>query len=626
MCGIAGLVDLRGREVRKEAIKSMTDAIKHRGPDGEGQWVHENVGIGHRRLAIIDLSDAASQPMISRDGRYVLTYNGEIYNYKEIRKELEEFGIKFYSQSDSEVLMNAIVFWKEKALVKFNGMFAFAIYDKIKRELFLGRDRYGIKPLYYSMQDGYFSFGSEQKAIKSRHGFDSKLDKEALLEYMTFQNIFTDKTLESDIKLLQAGHFIQINTTATTLKITPVQYWDYNFSEPQNPYTEEEYAEELDRLFQQAVKRMLVSDVEIGSYLSGGMDSGSITAIASGENSNLKTFTVGFDLSSASGMELGFDERVKAEAMSAQFKTEHYETVLKAGDMERSIDSLVWHLEEPRVGQSYPNFYAAKLASKWVKVVLSGSGGDELFGGYPWRYYPGANSRNFDEFIDGYYLYWQRLVDNNNLQKMFAPIKNEVTHVWTRDIFEKVFQNHTNELKKPADFVNHSLYFEAKTFLHSLFVVEDKLSMAFGLETRVPFMDNDLVDFAMRLPVNMKIRQLKPSLRINENVLGNKKSLYYKETNDGKYLLRKAMEKHISTTVTGRTKQGFSSPDASWFRSESIDFVRDLVSNPSNRLFEYLDYSTVNDLVSEHLIGTQNRRLLIWSLLHLNSYFDGSSS
>jgi asparagine synthase (glutamine-hydrolysing) len=619
MCGIAGLVDLNGREVRKETIKAMTDAIKHRGPDGEGQWVNENVGIGHRRLAIIDLSDAASQPMQSNDKRYVLSYNGEIYNYKEIRKELEGLGHQFYSQSDSEVLLISLIQWREKALIKFNGMFAFAFFDKLKGELLLARDRYGIKPLYYSLQDSYFSFGSEQKAIKSRANYKSNLDKEALLEYMTFQNIFTDKTLETDIKLLQAGHYILLSTNNHS-QITPIQYWDYHFSEPEKPKSEEEYIEELARLFQQAVKRTLISDVEIGSYLSGGMDSGSITAIAARENPSFKTFTVGFDLSSASGIELGFDERSKAEAMSAMFKTEHYEIILKAGDMEKSLSSLVWHLEEPRVGQSYPNFYAAKLASKWVKVVLSGAGGDELFGGYPWRYYQSSGSNSFEEYIDGYYFYWQRLVDNKSLKKMFSPVAAEISHVWSRDIFENVFKNHQNTLSRPEDYVNHSLYFEAKTFLHGLFFVEDKLSMAHGLETRVPFMDNDLVDFASRLPVNLKVRNLARNERINENTQENKKNLYHSITSDGKYLLRKTMENYVSDDIANGAKKGFSSPDASWFRGDSIEFVKKSLCLPKNPLYELLDYREVQQKLQLHFDGKENKRLLIWSLLYLSTY------
>ena len=619
MCGIAGLVDLRGREVRKQTIKVMTDAIKHRGPDGEGQWVHRNVGLGHRRLAIIDLTDAASQPMISKDGRFVLTYNGEIYNYKELRSELEKLGVRFYSQSDSEVLLNALIFWKEKALTKFNGMFAFALYDKEKGEVFLGRDRFGIKPLYYSMQDGYFSFGSEQKAITSRENFVSNLDLEALLEYMTFQNLFTDKTLQTGIKLLQPGHYIIVDTTKN-LQTNPVQYWDFHFSNAVQTQSEDEYVEELDRLFQQAVKRTLVSDVEIGSYLSGGMDSGSIAAIATLNNPNLKTFTVGFDLSTASGIELGFDERLQARAMSNRFQTEHHEVVLKSGDMEKSLKGLVWHLEEPRVGQSYPNFHAAELASGRVKVVLSGAGGDELFGGYPWRYYHGANSTSFSNYVDQYYLYWQRLVDNKSLTKMFEPIKSEVSQVWTRDIFESVFKHHDQTLSQPEDFVNHSLYFEAKTFLHGLFVVEDKLSMAHGLETRVPFMDNDLVDFASRVPVNLKVRNLKNQNRIDENIQGDKKNLYFSETSDGKYLLRKAMQKYVTKSVTDGAKKGFSSPDASWFRGESIEFVKRTLCIKSNPLYDLLDYNEVQNKLSLHFEGKENKRLLIWSLIYLSTY------
>jgi asparagine synthase (glutamine-hydrolysing) len=619
MCGIAGLIDLKGGEVRKETIKAMTDAIKHRGPDGEGQWVHENVGIGHRRLAIIDLSEAAAQPMLSADNRYALSYNGEIYNYKELRFELANLGVKFQSESDSEVLLHSLIHWKEKALIKFNGMFAFAFYDSQKGNLLLARDRYGIKPLYYSLQDSYFSFGSEQKAITSRNRFKSSLDKEALLEYMTFQNIFTDRTLQSDIKLLQAGHFLQVKTKET-LSIKPIQYWDYHFSEPETPSSEQEYMEELDRLFVRAVKRNLSSDVEIGSYLSGGMDSGSITAIAARENINLKTFTVGFDLSSASGIELGFDERLKAEAMSALFKTEHYEIVLKAGDMEKSLEDLVWHLEEPRIGQSYPNLFAAKLASKWVKVVLSGAGGDELFGGYPWRYYQSAGSNSFQDYVDSYYLYWQRLVDNKSLLNIFSPIAQDVSEVWTRDIFENVFKSHANDLKRTEDYVNHSLYFEAKTFLHSLFVVEDKLSMAYGLETRVPFMDNDLVDFAMKLPVSLKVRNLGPQIKINENMQGNKKHNYFLETNDGKYLLRKTMEKYTGLDVSERAKQGFSPPDASWFRGESIAFIKQTLGSKTAPLYSVLDYKSIQDKLSLHYDGIENKRLFIWSLLSINEY------
>jgi asparagine synthase (glutamine-hydrolysing) len=616
MCGIAGLINLDGAPVSPVVLQRMTDAIAHRGPDGEGHWIEGNVGLGHRRLAIIDLSPAGHQPMISADHRHVLSYNGEIYNYRELRAELEAAGYWFRSRTDTEVVLYALAHWGHEALLRFNGMFALALWDRKEKKLLLARDRYGVKPLYYTRQGDTFAFGSEQKVIFAIPGFRRQLDKAALLEYFTFQNIFTDRTLLEDIKLLPAGFFARLDLAAAA-NLSLTRYWDYRFREPERVRDKREYVEELDRLFHQAVSRQLISDVELGAYLSGGMDSGSITAVAAQSLPNLKTFTCGFDLSSASGIELGFDERVKAEAMSARFKTEHYEMVLKAGDMERCMPALAWHLEEPRVGQSYPNYYAAKLAGRFVKVVLSGAGGDELFAGYPWRYYRAVNSQNFEHYIDQYYGFWQRLIPNSVLSKVFAPIWSDVRHVWTRDIFRDVFATHDNALDRPEDYINHSLYFEAKTFLHGLFVVEDKLCMAHGLEARVPFMDNDLVDFAMACPVSLKLNNLENVFRINENEPGNKFAKYFEKTNDGKQLLRDVMSRLIPDEVVKAVKQGFSSPDASWFKGESIDFVRRTLLEGKPRIYDVLDRGAVTDLIGEHLRGEQNRRLLIWSLLNV---------
>ena len=442
MCGITGLIYLDNNPVSLSVLEGMTGAIAHRGPDAEGHWIEDNVGLGHRRLSVIDLSVAGYQPMVSADHRFWLSYNGEVYNYRELRVELEAKGYWFRSQTDSEVVLNALSEWGPQALDKFNGMFALALWDRKERTLFLARDRYGVKPLYFSQQGNTFAFGSEQKAILSMPDFKRKIDKPALLEYFTFQNIFTERTLTEDIKLLPAGHYAILDLKNNNPSIRLTQYWDYKFCEPTENIDDQEYDEELDRLFQQAVSRQLVSDVELGSYLSGGMDSGSITAIAAKSFPYLKTFTCGFDLSSASGIELSFDERVKAESMSYYFKTEHYEMVLKAGDMERALPKLAWHMEEPRVGQSYPNFYTAQLAGKFVKVVLSGAGGDELFGGYPWRYYRAVGSDNFEHYIDKYYLYWQRLLDNDTIKRVFPKIWKDAGQVSARDIFKNVFRHH----------------------------------------------------------------------------------------------------------------------------------------------------------------------------------------
>lgn len=665
MCGICGVVCFGERSLNINYIKSMCDVIAHRGPDDAGYFVaktlqpnkkysdyyafftddtfqhinpmlptidskyglHElnsyqwNIFLGHRRLAILDVTSAGHQPMSDLSKSLWITYNGEIYNFKDIRKELSQLGYQFRTQTDTEVILCAYQEWGIDAIHKLNGMFAFALWDKVNNLFWLVRDRYGIKPLYYTqLANGTLVFGSEVKALLEYKEYQNAIDYEALLEYFTFQNLFTDKTLYKDIKILPAGHYIKINLNSEMPAVKPIQYWDFHFSKPDTVKDEQAYTEELDRLINQAVVRQLVSDVEIGSYLSGGMDSGSITAIAAQHIPYLKTFTVGFDLHSVSGLELSFDEREKAEHMSYLFKTEHYQMVLKAGDMERCMPDFAWHLEEPRVGQSYPNYYASKLASKFVKVVLAGTGGDELFGGYPWRYYRAVMNDDFDHYIDKYYLFWQRLVDNAQLKKIFAPIWDQVSHVWTRDIFRNVFHKHADRLTEPEDYVNHSLYFEAKTFLHGLLVVEDKLSMAHSLETRVPFLDNDLVDFAMKVPVNLKLGNLQNVIRINENEAGDKGRKYFEKTSDGKLILRKALAKYIPTSITTGIKQGFSSPDESWFKGDSIQYIQNKLMQKDKPMYQFLDFSAIESILQKHMQAIENKRLFIWSLINFEEW------
>ncbi|MGB4101375.1 MAG: asparagine synthase (glutamine-hydrolyzing) [Alphaproteobacteria bacterium] len=620
MCGIAGFIHRDNRPADPVILRQMTDTIAHRGPDGEGQWCEGAVGLGHRRLAILDLTAAAQQPMISTDQRYVLVYNGEIYNFAALRSALQAEGYQFRSRSDTEVVLGALAAWGVAALSRFNGMFAFALWDRTAQRLLLARDRYGIKPLYYALQDGNLAFGSEQKAILAMPGFRRALDPAALLEYFTFQNLFTDRTLLRDVRLLPAGHYAEYDLRAAVPELRLTRYWDFHFREPTRPAADAEYVAELDRLFQQAVTRQLIADVPVGCYLSGGLDSGAIATVAARAQPGLKTFTCGFDLSSASGIELAYDERAAAAALAARLGTDHTAIMLRAGDMERVMPRLAWHLEEPRVGQSYPNFYAAELARRSVKVVLSGGGGDELFGGYPWRYYRAAVCDNFADYIEKYYNFWQRLIPNNAIQKVFAPIWPEMRDIWTRDIFRAVFSNHDNMLERPEDYINHSLYFEAKTFLHGLLVVEDKLSMAHGLEARLPFLDNDLVDFAMQCPVRLKLNNLQESVRINENHVLEKKAQSFHKTNDGKKILRDVMRGYIPADIADAEKQGFSGPDGSWFKGESMDYVRRMLLTGAPRIYEFIDPDAVRTLVEEHMNGQKNRRLLIWSLLSFEHF------
>lgn len=621
MCGITGYVDFTGRPASTRVVQAMADMIRHRGPDDEGVYVEGALALGHRRLSIIDLSTAASQPMASPDGRYVIVYNGEIYNFKELRIELQSKGVRFNSHSDTEVLLRGFEMWNEAILSRLNGIFAFAIWDNRERKLLLARDRYGVKPLYVAEFGQTLAFGSEIKAFLAHPDFSANINQEALVEYFTFQNFFTQQSLFKNVRSLPAGHYQWVEVDGRGA-IPSQQYWDYTFQEPDTPGSEEEYIEELDRLFQQAVRRQLMSDVEIGTYLSGGMDSGSIAAVASRDLGAIKSFTVGFDMHSAAGLELAFDERERAEFLSYKFGTEHYEMVLKAGDMERSMRRLTWHIDEPRVGQSYPNFFAANLASRFCKVVLAGAGGDELFGGYPWRYYRAVVNDGFSDYVEKYFSYWSRLLSHDDFHQLFSPLASVRDSVDLRAIFRGVFPEGVEKVSGPSDYVNHSLYLEAKTFLHGLLVIEDKVSMAYGLESRVPFLDNDLVDFAMRVPVSMKLGNLGEVVALNENEPGRKTRRFFERTRDGKLLLRSAMKRYVPEQTTLDVKQGFSAPDASWFKGESIEYVKKCLLQRDAAIFSFIDRSTVHRLVNDHLEGRENRRLLIWSLLSIEEWIN----
>jgi asparagine synthase (glutamine-hydrolysing) len=504
--------------------------------------------------------------------------------------------------------------WGEACLDRFNGMFAFAIFDRKQRRLFLARDRFGVKPLYWYFKNGVFVFGSEIKAILEHPQVTANVCYPALNEYFTFQNIFTDLTLFEGVRLLPAGCTLTVKLDGTDEPALK-QYWDYSFASERLDTGAEENAEQLYHLFAQAVTRQLISDVPVGSYLSGGMDSGSITSVAAKHLPRLATFTGGFDLSSASGLELGFDEREAAEMMANLFKTEHYEVVMHAGYMEWVLPKLIWHLEDLRVGQCYPNYYVARLAGKFVKVVLAGAGGDELFGGYPWRYYWALNSTGSDDYFRRYYQFWQRLVPDEDKARLFnGEVRQRVNGHSTFDVFRNAFAGWQLPLRRNDDFINASLYFELKTFLNGLLVVEDKISMAHSLETRVPFLDNDLVDFAGQIPVRQKL--LNPEqMRTNGDALGNKQLGYELKTNMGKAVLRQAMSRLIPDEISNRTKQGFSAPDASWFRGESIDYINRLLRDPKAMIYEFLNPDYVTHVLDEHCSGRVNRRLLIWSIL-----------
>lgn len=615
MCGIVGVFNLNGNSFSIQHLKRMAQTIAHRGPDGEGYYVSENIALAHKRLAILDTSPKGNQPMSSKDGKWVIVFNGCIYNFMELKQELQALGHEFVSTTDTEVIAEGLARYGTSFFERLNGMFAVGAWNTQEKAVYLSRDRFGVKPLYYWFSGTTLVFASEIKAILAHPEYSIDVDLSALNEYFTFQNLFSFQTLFKGIHLLPPANTVKIDSTSSFVKHR--SWWDYDFTSPDEKMTFEEAQAETLRLFQQAVSRQMIADVPVGAYLSGGMDSGSITAIASSLIPRLSTFTCGFDMSEVTGVEANYDERRDAELLASFYKTEHYEQVINAGDLRWSLPKVVYHLEDLRVGMSYPNYYIARLASKFVKVCLQGTGGDELYGGYPWRYYRVFDSINREQFFEQYYAFWQRLVPDNRKNDLFTPdVLKQIDIHAPRTIFERVFL-FNNKLKydTPEDHISNSLYFEIKTFLPGLFIVGDKLSMANGLEERFPFMDNDLVAFAQKIPVRHKLGNLHHEIRrIDENTPQKKKA--YTEYDDGKNVLRKAMSRYIPEKIAKRKKQGFSAPDESWYRGENADYVKELLLSKKLACSEFIQPAYINEIITEHIEKKINHRLLIWSFMN----------
>ncbi|MEO6681652.1 MAG: asparagine synthase (glutamine-hydrolyzing), partial [Ginsengibacter sp.] len=401
MCGITGIYNFNKQPIAHQTIKGMTEAIAHRGPDGEGIYTDEYVALGHRRLAILDISSKGAQPMASHNGDWVVIFNGCIYNFESLKLELQSRGHEFVSTNDTEVIAEGLAAYGPTFFERMDGMFAIAAWHKSSKTLWLSRDRFGTKPLYYWHDGNTLLFSSEIKAFMQHPAFKVEVNLEALNEYFTFQNIFTYQTLFKGVIMLPPANTIKINEETGT-DFRHHSWWDHDFSQPDEKMTAEDAKSETKRLLSNAVARQMVADVPVGSYLSGGMDSGSLSVLASKHVPRLYTFTAGFEMSEVQGHEAGFDERIDAELTANFIKSEHYEQVLNAGDIRWSLPRVVWHLEDLRVGMSYPNYYISRLASKFVKVCLQGTGGDELYGGYPWRYYRVFQSLDKKEFFNNY--------------------------------------------------------------------------------------------------------------------------------------------------------------------------------------------------------------------------------
>ncbi|MGQ9628948.1 MAG: asparagine synthase (glutamine-hydrolyzing) [bacterium] len=579
MCGICGVFNFDpDRGVDPNLLRRMTAVLHHRGPDDEGYYINGNIGLGHKRLSIIDLS-GGHQPMSNEDDTVWIAYNGELYNYLELKDVLIKRGHRFKTRSDTEVIIHAYEEWGEGCVERFNGMFAFAVWDDGVKKLFIARDHLGIKPLYYARIGERLLFASEIKSILQDPTVPRVVDREAVAEYFTFQNLLDDKTFFDSIKILPAGHILSCSGEGLRIQ----RYWDIEFVEDEDG-PEEMYIEGFLEIFEDSVRRqMLTSDVPVATYSSGGMDSGSITLIASKVvGGRVKSFTCGFEEDEE------YDERRYADIIAAEAGTEHHDFTPKVEEFVEIFPDLVWHLDEPRVGSSYPPYFVARLASQHVKVILAGQGGDELFAGYP-RHLSCSKLWDEDEFRRKCYESFIYLFLDEPRRRLFSPdFVESVREYSPYESFLSILR--ATNARHP---LNRVLYVDLKTYLHGLLVVEDKISMAHSLETRVPFLDIRLVEFANRIP---------PKYKLKGDTL--------------KYITRTAMGRFLPPAITKRPKMGFWAPDAYWFKGDMRDMVYELLLGFRARGRGYFDYDFIGQIVDRHMKSERNYSCRIWSLLN----------
>jgi asparagine synthase (glutamine-hydrolysing) len=591
MCGIAGILDPKGRPIAAGELEAMLQRIKHRGPDDDGRYFAEPphaVALGQTRLAIVDLSPAGRQPMPNEDGSVVMVCNGEIYNHKDLRLSLRG-DHRFRGQCDVEVLLHLYEEQGDEFLPAVNGMFALALWDRDQGRLLLARDRFGVKPLYWALAGGRLIFASEIKAILVARGVTARIDPVALAEHFTWQWTTGERTWFDGIHLLEPGAKLVFSMKSGLHGPTRYHTWRY---EEKGGRTEKQWRDDLLECFTSAVNRQLMSDVPLGTYLSGGMDTGSISAVASKHIPDLHTFTCGFDCPVRAPEDVGLDEREASWDLARRLRTQHHEFLLTPYHLEAALDRLVWHLDYPTVGISYQVYHLAQFVRGFVTVVLSGTGGDELFAGYPWRYEPILDCSP-ENFTERYYRLWTRFFDDGQKRKLF------------RDDFNQLWQGYSTA-ERFADLVKESagcaplhraLAFDAQTFLQGLLQVEDKLTMAHALESRVPFLDNELLELLLQMPANLKA--------VN---------------GVSKLILKKAMTALLPEEALNRRKQGFTPPEQSWFRGPNRGLLLRLLTGPESRLHLYCRPEAVQQILREFETRQGNHRQLIWSLMLLERW------
>lgn len=636
MCGITGFWDLRQRasvEQMSYITTKMSDTIQHRGPDDHGLWVNQQsgIGLGHRRLSILDLSEEGHQPMQSESRRYVIVFNGEIYNHKEIRVQLEQQRLapRWRGHSDTEIMLAAFEAWGiEQALKKFVGMFAIALWDTKMQILHLIRDRIGEKPLYYGWADKHLLFGSELKSLKAHYAWNQEIDKNSVDMMMRFNSIPTPYTIYKDVFKLEPGNIFTIKADGTT---NLTSYWSLA-DIIANPTRKRDYKNtadainDLESVLSAAVKLQMVADVPVGAFLSGGIDSSAVVALMQlHSTSPVRTFTIGFESKH-------YNEAAYAKQIANHLRTDHTELYLTPSDMRAVIPNLAKFYDEPFADSSQvPTYIVSRLTKTKVKVSLSGDGGDEVFGGYNrytmvpaiWKkvsFLPLNVRRKIARSIHA--------ISPNVWNKMFFTRKNAgdklhklanildsssqheiyqrlISHWYGRDQLvpgaEELINTKKEELSE-INFIEAMMYMDTLRYLpDDILVKVDRAAMAVSLETRMPFLDHRVVEFGWSLPLNMKIKN------------GNKK-----------WLLQQMLQKYVPKSMIERPKMGFGVPIDQWLRGPLKEWASDLLSEGSLSKHGLLSTSRISEKWKEHLSGTRNWQHHLWDVLMFQSWYENN--
>lgn len=626
MCGFVGIFNLNKDLVNADLLVKMRDIISHRGPDDQGIFIDHNLGLGFRRLSIIDI-DSGHQPMTTADGRFTIVFNGEIYNYVELRQELINAGIRFQTHSDTEVILHLFAFKGEGCVNDLNGMFAFAIWDRERRELFFARDRIGIKPFYYYYDGERFVFGSEIKAIIADRSIHRIPNYEAIADYLGNMYVLGDKTFFKGIKKLLPGHLGKISEQHP-LEIK--EYWDLEFN-----YTdknESQISEELRSLLDDAVTIHLRSDVPVGCHLSGGLDSSTITCLSAKHvKEPLKTFSGKFNEGAF------YDETKYSKIVAEAAHTVYLETTPNHHFFKEVFPKLVWHMDEPCVGPGIiPQFSVCQLAASHVKVALGGQGGDEIFGGYP-RYFLSYENTKIQKqdharmnrpsgnkwvsralFLKGYI---QQHGLTSTVKKILTHLNQDLgssgdfEQVWLKftrslDLNQPIMTNQFHEMLKgyhstdsflqyirrdvTDDLFDKMLYHDFKTYLPGLLQVEDRTSMAVSLESRVPMLDYRIAEYAAKIPAHMKVKGLEP-----------------------KYIFKQAIRGIIPDEVLNRKdKKGFPTPIHIWFKEDPV-YVKSILLDDRAKQRGLFNFSLIEDKLSSR----EDYSWQLWSLLNVEMWF-----